>query len=606
MSDLANPVFAGKFRWQSANVTGQKFYLSYTSTAGQTLPTMSSTRGNDASTIWTAYDAGGGTVVIVSDAGQYLSVLPDDNTAILVPEASQAVPVTLAPDADTGRVRILSGALMACYQLGTGLPATLIFLDSAGSGALATFAQATITPSLVEIRSSDSAFGCDLTGVNLTGAVLTGVDCTRARFDRAILTGANLSGATLTGASFPGLDLTVVNWGKDVNAAGADFSHTIAVGLAMPSTGTGGKRTTLDNATFTGADWSGCDLTNASLHNAFLTGANFSGTTLTGAYLYGLQGGKSNDATMPGVDFSCAHMPDANLNGANLNGANLSRAQIYIVDTGASLLNADLTEADFSGADLTGASFGGRGSALTGTNFDGAVLFQATFTGAKLGRSANGMPVGMVGAWLENATFSDVEFAGVCMSGARVAVAAGPGQAGVPLFTIASGLPAYIATLGQLKLPPAFTGVSGLFASAGNTLSDTAAVAVVTAGQVWTLTQPPARTTPGIEDIIYSVVLANGTLEVYASGVSLVEQDDNGGSYAVTYTITATALPAASLSADTRCPNRVTKGVNDRRGLSWAQAMTAPRPSLATLDQVARSHQPVRLATDPLGHRPAR
>ena len=81
----------------------------------------------------------------------------------------------------------------------------------------------------------------------------------------------------------------------------------------------------------------------------------------------------------------------------------------------------------------------------------------------------------------------------------------------------------------------------------------------MTAGQVWTLTQPPARTTPGIEDVIYSVVLANGTLEVYASGVSLVEQDDNGGSYAVIYTITATALPAASFSAGTRYPNRVTK-----------------------------------------------
>ncbi|HEY0998057.1 MAG TPA: pentapeptide repeat-containing protein [Streptosporangiaceae bacterium] len=589
MSYLANPVFAGKFRWQSTNVTGQKFFMSYTSAAGQTLPTMSSTHSNDASTIWTAYEAAGGTVVIVSDVGQYLAIQPDDNTAILVPEASQATPVKLAPDAGTGRVRILSGPLMACYELDTGLPATLIFLASAGSDALAAFAQTTITPSLADIRSSNSAAHCDLTGVNLTGAVLTGVDCTQARFDHAILTGVNLSGATLTGASFPGLDLMVVDWGKDVSAAGADFSHTVAAGLAMPSTVTGGKRATFDNAAFTGADWSGCDLTSASLHNAFLTGANFSGATLTSAYLNGLQGGKSNDATVPGVDLSFAHLPDANLNGANLNGANLSRAQIYIMDTGASLLNADLTEADFSGADLTGANFGGPGSALAGTNFDGAILFQATFTGAALQRSPNGIPASMVGARLESATFSNVQFAGVGMSGARIAVAAGQGQAGVPLFTIASGVPACVATLGQLKLPSVFTGPSGLFASAGSTLSDTAAVSVVTAGQFWTLTQSATLATPGMEDVVYSVVLTNGTLEVYASGVSLVEQGDAESSFASTYTVTATALPPASLSPDTRCPNRATKGVNDQRGLSWPQAMTARRPSLASLDQVGQN-----------------
>ena len=180
----------------------------------------------------------------------------------------------------------------------------------------------------------------------------------------------------------------------------------------------------------------------------------------------------------------------------------------------------------------------------------------------------------------------------------------GPGQAGVPLFTIASGVPACVATLGQLKLPSAFTGASGLFARAGSTLSDTAKVSVVTAGQFWTLTQSATVATPGLEDVGYSVVLANGTLEVYASGISLVEQAGDESSYAASYTITATALPAADLSADTRCPNHATKGVNDRRGLSWAQAMTAPRPSLATLDQVARSRQPARPAADVLGHGP--
>lgn len=528
-------------------------------------------------------------IVLVSDTGLYLSVQPEDNLAILVSDASAASPVRLVPDTNAGHVKIFFGQLMACYQLDTGLPATLTFFASPGPGALATFGQAAITPSLAVIRSSNSAVNCDLTGVNLTGAVLSGVNCTQARFDRAILAGVNLSGATLTGASFAGLDLTAITWGKDISADGADFSHTTGAGLTMPSTGTGGKRTSFDNAMFTGADWSRCDLTNASLHNAFVTGATFSGAALSGAYLFGLQGGKSNDATMPGVDLSYAYMPDANLQGANLNGANLSRAQIYIANTGASLLNADLTDADFSGADLTGATFGGPGTAIAGTNFDQAILFQASFDGSTLGRSAAGMPVSMVGARLENATFSSVRLSGVRMSGARIAVTADPAGAGVPLFTITSDVATSVAALDQAKLPTAFTGANGLFASAGCALSDAAAVRAVTAGQCWTLTQSPTLAAPGVEDVVYSVVLGAGALEVYASGISLVEQGDGGSSYATPYTITATALPPASLSADTSCPNHTNKGTNDNRGLSWAQMMTAPRPSLAALDQGSAS-----------------
>jgi hypothetical protein len=218
---------------------------------------------------------------------------------------------------------------------------------------------------------------------------------------------------------------------------------------------------------------------------------------------------------------------------------------------------------------------------------------QFTIVLAASGTSVAGMPVSMVGTWLENATFSEVRFSGVRMSGARVAVTAGPAGADVPLFTITSGVADCVATLGQSQLPAAFTGAGGLFASAGCALSSTATVSVVTAGQCWTLTQSPALVTPGVEDVVYSVVLAGGALEVYASGISLVEQGD-GSSYATSYTIAATTLPAASLSADTRCPNYTTKGANDSRGLSWPQMMTAPRPSLAALGQVKRPPRPGR------------
>ena len=593
--DQAKPVFAGKLRLQTTNASGQKYYLSYMTKDGETLPTLSSARSNDLSTIWTTYDAGPSSIVLLSNEGLYLKVQEGNDLAILVPDASAASPVTLVPVPGTDQVQIIwadqGQELTACYQLGTGLPATLVFQQPAGPPQLTALAQTTITPGLVIIQSVKSAVSYDLSSVNLTGANLSGVNCTQVRFDQAILSGVDLSGATLTGASFVGVDLTGVVWGLDLSAADADFSDTVGVGMVISSTGASGKRATFDGATFTRADWAGCDLTNASLHNAFVTGANFCGATLTNGYLYALQGGKSNDGTLPGVDISYAYMPDANLQGANLNGANLSRAQIYFLNTGASLLNANLTEADFSGADLTGASFGGLATSIAGTSFDGAVLFQATFSGATLALSATGLPVSMVGAWLENATFSDVQFSGVRMSGGRVAVSAGPAGAGVPLFTISSDVTACVAALDKSQLPGAFTGSGGLFASAGCALSGTASVTVVSAGQCWNLTQVPTQTTPGVEDVVYSAVLAAGALEIYASGISLVEQGDDGSTYATSYTVAATALPPASLSADTRCPNHATKGANDKRGLPWQQMMTAPRLSLAALDQ-ARQPRP--------------
>jgi uncharacterized protein YjbI with pentapeptide repeats len=491
-----------------------------------------------------------------------------------------------------------SASLYAYYQLLSGLPRTLFFQqpdNSQGNDSFSTLTLTTATPGLAAILASKSAVSLDLSGVNLTDVSLSGVDCTNAHFDHAILSGTDVSGAALTGASFTSVDLTGVVWGQDISAASADFSRTIGIGMVVPSTDTAGKRATFDSATFSGADWSGGDLTNASLHNAFVGGTNFSGATLSGANLYVLQAGKSNDGTVPGADFSYAYMPDANLQSANLNGATLSHAQIYNSNVGASLLNANLTETDFSGADLTGAKFGGLSSAIAGANFDGAILFDCTFDSVTLGLSAQGIPVTMADARLENATFTNTPFTSVHLNDARIAVSAGA-VAGVPLFTISSNnVAAYITELDQSQLPGDFTGTSGLFASQGCALSSEATVSVVTAGQSWTLTQSPALTTPGAEDVGFSVVLSSGALKVYASSISLVEQGDDGITYATTYTVTATNLPPASLSADTRCPNRWTKSVSDACKLSWEEMVTVPRLSLAvldgTLDRLRPAHQ---------------
>jgi uncharacterized protein YjbI with pentapeptide repeats len=592
--DPDKPAFAGKFQFRSTNGSGQKFLLRYTTIGGQTLPTVSSIRSTDPATVWTAYDAGSGSIVLVSEAGLYLSVQAGNYSAILVPDASAAAQVTLVPGV-SGQVSVtwLDGksgqTLTAYYQLGTGLPATLTFRALDPMAGLSALAQTTTTPGLEHIWSTKSAVGYDLTGVNLSRVSLAGVDCTRAHFDRAVLAGTVLSGATLTGAWFTGVDLTSVNWGQDISAGTANFSYTVGAGMVVRSSGKSGSRATFDSATFTGADWSGCDLAYASLHNAFLTGANFSGATLENGYLYSMQAGRSNDGKMPGADFSYAYMPDVDLGGANLDGADLSYAQLYFVDTGASLLNCNLTETSFVGADLSGASFGGDKTSLAGTRFDGAVLFDATFNGGTLAPSASGIPVTMAGAWLENATFSNVQFNGVAMSGARVAVSLPGGGAGVPLFAITSGVAGYVATLGRSQLPGAFTGPAGVFAQAGCVLSDAAQVSVVTTNESWMLTQPPTMTTLGIEDTSFYLVLDAGALLVATSGISLVEQGGGGSTYAVSYTVEATQLQPASLSADTRCPNHAAKATNDARRLSWRQMMTAPRPSLAVLD-TARRH----------------
>ncbi len=590
--DPTKPVFTGKLSFESTNAFGQKYYLSYTTRGGDTAPTLSAVRA-DSTTLWTSYDAGAGAIVLVAPNGMYLSVLEDNKLAILVEDASLAAAITLVPAATANQVQCswidpsTSKTLYAYYQLFTGVLTTLSFqqVDNKMGESLSMLTQTIVTPGLAKILEKKSAAGFDLSRVNLTGVSLAGVDCTKAHFDYAILSGTNFSGATLTGTSFTSADLTSIVWGQDISAAGADFSKTIGIGMTVPSTGTAGQRATFDSTTFSGADWSGCDLTNASLHNAVVTGANFSGATLTGAYLYVLQAGKSNDGTVPGADFSYAYMPDANLGSANLNGATLSHAQIYNLNGGASLVNANLTETNFSGADLSGATFGGLNTAIAGTNFDGAVLFDCTFDSAPLELSARGIPVTMVGARLENATFTNTTFMGVRLSGAHIAT-----SAGVPLFTISSNnVATYITELNQPSLPNDFI---SLFASQGCNLSIQGTVSVVTPGQSWTLTQSPTLATPGVEDVGFSVVMVAGVLKVYTSSISLVEQGDQGITYATTYTVTATNLPTTSLSPDACCPNHWTKTVCDARKLSWEEMITSPQLSLASLSSVTRSQRP--------------
>ena len=175
--DPTNPVFTGKFSFQSTNPTGPKYYLSYTTSGDDTVPTLSAATA-DGTTLWTSYDAGGGAFVLVADNGMYLSVLEDNKLAVLVDDAGKAAAIALVPAAAASQVQwswidpSTSATLYAYYQFGTGR-GTLSFQKAShqsSDSAFSALAQTTVTSGLATILASKSAAGLDLSGVNLTYA----------------------------------------------------------------------------------------------------------------------------------------------------------------------------------------------------------------------------------------------------------------------------------------------------------------------------------------------------------------------------------------------------------------------------------------------------
>jgi uncharacterized protein YjbI with pentapeptide repeats len=127
-------------------------------------------------------------------------------------------------------------------------------------------------------------------------------------------------------------------------------------------------------STFTGADFTGANLTLSSFRDADLSGANFSKANLHQAAFYGA---KLIGTNLVGANLSNAKMVYAKLKGALIRDANLANADLKFAD----FQQVDLTRANLTGADLTSADFSYtnlRKAILTGTKMDGTILTGAT------------------------------------------------------------------------------------------------------------------------------------------------------------------------------------------------------------------------------------
>jgi phosphatidylinositol-3-phosphatase len=182
------------------------------------------------------------------------------------------------------------------------------------------------------------------------------------------------------------------------NASHYNLLSTMEWLLGLPATGTGHDGTpefpvltSLFQPRLFGPD---VDLQSTHLPAADLMGLNLAGDDLQGADFAGadLQGADLQGADLQSVNLAGANLQGANLRSADLAGAHLQQASLR----GASLQSADLAGADLQGAqlqgasleyaDLTGATLTGIGpSASQETNFDGADLYHAVFTGAVCG-----------------------------------------------------------------------------------------------------------------------------------------------------------------------------------------------------------------------------
>jgi uncharacterized protein YjbI with pentapeptide repeats len=194
--------------------------------------------------------------------------------------------------------------------------------------------------------------------------------------------GADLSGATFTGANLSGTDLSQVTLtGATGTTITSDSSTKLPTGWIIANGTLMGPSGSFAGADFTGADLSnmtfpsGVDLTASTFTNANLSGTDLSQATLDGSSGTGII---SNTSTILPPGWIIA------------NG--------ILMGPGGSYVNTDFTGADLSnltfpsGADLSGSTF-------TNANLTGADLSQVTLTGASGTSITAGGPVMLPPGW---------------------------------------------------------------------------------------------------------------------------------------------------------------------------------------------------------------
>jgi uncharacterized protein YjbI with pentapeptide repeats len=245
----------------------------------------------------------------------------------------------------------------------------------------------------------------------------------------------------MAGVVFDGLDLTGSKWNGAV-LSGASFQGATldnATGLA----GTATSRSLLVQALFNNASLKNVDLSYAQLYGANFTYANLENANLQGAFL-------SNDTkAVPAInapaDFTGAHLKNVNLANAQLGGTIFNYASFYggsvvappavcRTDTKscpnvtggtcgcATASGADLTRANFANAFLYGVDFSGKSTHINGTDFSGAILISANFSGAtwSIDAAAGGARPLLSNAYLQGVDLHDANLSGAVLTGAYV------------------------------------------------------------------------------------------------------------------------------------------------------------------------------------------
>ena len=246
------------------------------------------------------------------------------------------------------------------------------------------FARTIVTPSLAEIQAKIVAPEIDLAGVHLSGEKLDGLNLTRADLSEAQLSGAGLKRTNLDfvraeKADFSNCDLSQASL-IELKGSGAIFRQAIL------GYGCNLSRAQLEQADLRGARSLGqaANLGAVSAPKADFTGASLPGVIMNQARLPG--------ARLVDVDLAGASLGEVNFQGAlmtsvNLTGAVLARSVLAeAVLVGTDFSGADLLAVDFTRADLTNTRLS-RALGYDRLNLTGARLIAADLTAMNLTRA---------------------------------------------------------------------------------------------------------------------------------------------------------------------------------------------------------------------------